>query len=379
MYLATCSTSHIVKAIEQLGYKKGMSAMLLVAEQETMHVPAIIDTLNKQNIHFFGGIFPGLIYHKKRYSEGIIILVFPMVYPAFLIENLHQEDQIKLPAFYNLINSTMTKYLSIILVDGLSANIAFFLSELHGHLGQNVSFFGGGAGSSSLEQSPCIFNNQGCFQDAALVAFIDLTAELSISHGWQYLSGPFIATKTDRNIIKELNWQNAYEVYSNTINQYSEEKINMVNFFNIAQKFPFGIYQDANNNTVRDPIAVNDRQELVCVGEVPQNTILNILYGTQESLIMAVEHSIKGCFQKSNGTIKHGLTMSCLSRMFFLKNNYQDELATINDNITTNNPDIVLEGAITLGEIAANNMGILEFFNKTVVTSIISNYNNNEE
>ena len=60
------------------------------------------------------------------------------------------------------------QYSLITYVDGLTSNISSYLSELYKY-GMQTSYFGGGAGSLSLQQKPCVFTNDGIFQDSAYV------------------------------------------------------------------------------------------------------------------------------------------------------------------------------------------------------------------
>ncbi len=57
----------------------------------------------------------------------------------------------------------------MVLVDGLAGNITAFLARLFSKLARTVTYIGGGAGSLTLQQKPCLFTPEGLFQDAALV------------------------------------------------------------------------------------------------------------------------------------------------------------------------------------------------------------------
>lgn len=373
MYIAQPTPLSILKKILHLDYQQDMVVMLLVCEKNAAHVPAIITTLQEENIRFFGGIFPGLIHGSKHYKEGVLITLLPTFIQPFLIKGLNTTN-IQLPQFSELpflLNSNTKKYLTIVLVDGLASNISLFLSKLFNRFGKMVSYFGGGAGSLSLQQMPCVFSNEGLFQNAAVVAFIDLHANMGVKHGWQQLEGPFIATKTNKNVVQELNWQNAFEVYSEVVETQAKQELDADNFFEIAKSYPLGIYRKGEEDIVRDPILVNDQKELVCVGEVPQNTVLNILKGNKNSLIGAAQEAASNCFANAPKNVKYGMTMDCISRVLFLENDFEKELAAVNSVFQNYDPKLILHGALTLGEIAANSSGFLKFFNKTIVTTAL--------
>ena len=44
-------------------------------------------------------------------------------------------------------------------------------------------------------------------------------------------------------------------------------------------------------STLRDPLTVNENGELVCVGQVEENTLVSIMKGNKDSLIIAAEEA----------------------------------------------------------------------------------------
>jgi hypothetical protein len=66
-----------------------------------------------------------------------------------------------------------------------------------------------------------------------------------------------------------------------------------------------------------------------------------------------------------------GLIFDCISRALFLDQDFKNELSAVYQSFQKYAPSIQPEGALSLGEIALNGRGNLEFFNKTLVTGII--------
>jgi hypothetical protein len=110
-----------------------------------------------------------------------------------------------------------SKPTAVLLVDGLSPNISHFLRAIYHQLGNRVSYWGGGAGSLTLQPRPCVFTREGVHQGAAIIALSTLPSRLGVRHGWRELKGPFVATRSDRNAIIQLNWRNAFDVYRSTV------------------------------------------------------------------------------------------------------------------------------------------------------------------
>ena len=51
---------------------------------------------------------------------------------------------------------------------------------------------------------------------------------------------------------------------------------------------------------IRDPLTVNENGELVCVGQVEENTLVSIMKGNKDSLIIAAEEAAIESMKKAN-------------------------------------------------------------------------------
>lgn len=368
MYLENPEINELLQATNELEIQSGESLFLMFGEKQVIDFHSLQSELTSLNIDFFGGIFPGIIYRNLQSNQGCILLKLKTLHPPILIQGLETPD-FDLPDFPSLDSEETNKKTVLTLVDGLTSNIATFLSEIHNVLGNTVNFIGGGAGSLSLVQRPCVFTNQGLFQDAAIVCFLDYQSKMGVRHGWQQLEGPIVATRTDKNIIHELNWQNAFEVYSSVVNADSTTSIGTENFFDIAKGYPFGIFKEDSENIVRDPISVDENGALICVGEVPENTVLYILKGDREALIASARKAVEDTLTPTDDSseIVDTLIVDCISRTLFLEEGFSEELKVVLDSVHQKHPNINPSGVLTLGEISSYGEGFLEFFNKTIV------------
>jgi hypothetical protein len=369
MYLPQPTLERIVEAIQSLGMRDNDVAMILIGEKDGLDITKMISTLNEQGIDFFGALFPRVIYDEQAYEDGAVIDILPALAKPFMIKGLNHE-KIELPRLIDKIK-TEKKLTSIILVDGLTYNISGLLEEMFNQFGNSIHYLGGGAGSLSLKQAACVFNAEGYFQDAAAVAFIDLESRLGVRHGWQKIMGPFVATKTHKNVIMELNWRNAVDVYREVVEPDAGVQLTRENFFDVAKAYPFGIFKAQAEDIVRDPIAFNEKGELICVADVPENAVLNILKGYNSLLIEAAGEAVpydEALAKKKN---QHHIVIDCVSRAIFLGEEFPTELATIKKKMKRDKEPARPIGALTLGEISSYGEGYLEYLNKTVVVGVL--------
>lgn len=363
MYLARPNADSIIQALGPEGIPSESLLLIFLATKSRMEITDLIRGLNKGNINFCGGVFPGVIYGDKHYDEGAVIVVLPVLEKPFLIKGLDTTEFV-LPDFGRKINHPRRKkYTAIILVDAWSAFISLFLSEIFNQLGDSFRYFGGGAGSLSLRNEPCIFTPEGEFRNAAMVLFTSLESTLGVRHGWKRFAGPIVATNTRNHIISELNWETPIEVYRTSVESHYGEKITAKNFSQVSREYPFGIYKKGSEDVIREPIAVNKKGELICAGEVPENTALYIMHGEKKSLLQAAGQAARDCMKRKRKEITYCLIADCVSRSIFLGNEFKKELEVVKNII---HPCLPI-GILSIGEIASHGDAYLEFFNKTIV------------
>lgn len=372
MLLTHLDQEAILKEIKNFSIQDGEILMLLIATESSAPVEPLVSALQALGIPFFGALFPGVIHDTKEIKEGIIIKKWKAAVPPIIIKDLANRtlsglEKLSLP-------EATGKLTAFTFVDGLTFHIDHFLESLNNIFGGKVNFIGGGAGVMSFEQQPCVFSNEGFFQDAAVVCLAEQESRLGVRHGWEKVAGPLVATQTERNVIHQLNWNNAFEEYKAIIKADSGKEINHDNFFEIAKNYPFGIYRENEEDIVRDPFKVGENGELICFGEVKPHTVLNVLKGDPSTLIDAAQEAINDC-KTDNATqlaASETMVVNCISRRHFLENAFEDEMSIIAKEIKTIEGEVP-HGILSLGEISSYGTGLLDIFNKTIVVGTFSN------
>lgn len=366
MYLQESHISGIKTYISDQHHNESTTFLILLAEKSAPELNELVRELNTLNISFLGGIFPSLISGKMHHDTGVIIQTLSHAQKPVVIKDLRKpETQLNTIS----IPESGDKLTQLVLVDGIADNISNFLFEMYNNFGNSVHYFGCGAGSISLEPKPCLITNEGVFKDAALICLLDMKSQLGVRHGWENIAGPFVATKTERNIIHEINWEPAFDVYKRLILNHSGIEIKKDHFFDVSKSYPFGIFKEESEFIVRDPIKI-ESHSITCIAEVPENTIMYLLTSDIKSLITAAGSTFKPNVPIISSP-RTNLIFDCISRALFLDKNFKNELAAVYNSFQKFAPGIQPEGALSLGEIALNGRGNLEFYNKTLVTGIL--------
>lgn len=332
--------------------------LLLVAEYTNFE----LKKLESYSGEIIGAVVPFIVYNNEFFNKGIISCDLEEENNFLLIENLKE---------FSIEDSFFKKSKSlVVLVDGLSSYISDFLDNLFQNIPENTQVIGGGAGKMTFERDPVIFTKNQFCKDSAIIISLNKKLNLGIQNGWEYLEGPFLTTNSEKNILKTLNFKNAFEVYKQVVEKDSGKKFTDDNFFDIAKSYPLGIIKYDKEVIVRDPIFVDSDNNMVLVGDIPQNSTINILKGKEDNLIKSSGIATKKAMEQIdlNNENYCVLVFDCISRAIFLGDRFVEELEEMKKNI---NPSKNLFGALTLGEIANNGDEYITFYNKTCVTGIL--------
>ena len=331
---------------------------LLIAEYTNFE----LEYLEKYEGEIVGAIVPFIVYNNEFFNKGVISCDLDEENNFLLINDLNKFSIDEL--FFRQSKSL------VVLVDGLSSYISDFLDNLFQNIPENTQVIGGGAGKMTFEREPVIFTKNEIKKDAAVIISLNKRLNLGIENGWETLEGPFLTTNSQKNILKTLNYRNAFEVYKEVVEKDSGMKFADDNFFDVAKSYPLGIVKYDKEIVVRDPILVDDDNNLVLVGDIPVNSTINILKGKEENLIessgLAAKNAIEQlpCEDQEHNVI----LFDCISRSIFLGDRFIDELAQIKKYMK---PSKNLFGALTLGEIANNGDEYITFYNKTCVIGVL--------
>lgn len=369
-FQSSADLSCLAQGLQQVSAGEGVKSMLVFcADGNQYDESALNDVLKAQSRVLMGGIFPQIVYQDQAYEQGCLVIGLTAELHVEVIAGLSDEKADYAEDIDQAFAQVDESETVLVFVDGLAKRISSLVDGLFDVFGAEPDFIGGGAGSLSFEQKPCLFTRQGVQQDCALVGLYQSPSRLAVGHGWTSVDQDHQITRVEKNVIYEIDNRNAFEVYQSAVNAISATPMSMDNFFEVAQAFPFGINKLSGEKIVRDPISVTDEGALICVGELVQGDFVDILSAQPDQLIQAAEETAKKAYATSaQQAPQMTLMMDCISRALFLKQDFSRELSSVNQ---ISGDSVPLMGALVLGEIANSGAGYLEFYNKTTVVASI--------
>ncbi len=347
-----------------------VTGMIVLACEENGFTPGSVDTILKQSPKpVFGGIFHSIIFNRKKLDRGTIVAGIRRPVKAVAVDRISEITNLDIFLEHTFETRLLQNKTMFVIVDGLSRHISPLIDSMLNCFGIIPNYIGGGAGSLS-GRKPCVISGEGLLEDAAVFALVDMESGIGVAHGWEPVAGPLKVTGAEGHKLISLNWRPAFTVYREVVEKISGNSFDHGDFFQLAKGFPFGIVKLAREMVVRDPIVV-DGTSLICVGEVPLNSLVYILKGNTDSLIAgalkARQLAEKSYWQPVKGK-KEGppitFFIDCVSRVLFLQSDFERELEAVYTGGA-------LLGALTLGEIANTGKSYLEYYNKTSVVGLL--------
>ena len=318
----------------------------------------------------FGGVFPEIVHGGEAFAEGAVLAdlsVRPDVTTITGLDDPETSFEAALP------EEVAPGRSAFVFVDAFADGIEAFTRSLFNRYGLEYDFLGGGAGTLADGGGPCLVTDRGLVEGAGVFATVEASTGVGVEHGWRDVAGPFRVTGSSGRTVSSLGDRPAFEAYRRAVESDSGRDVPREAFFEVAKSYPFGISRLGGERIVRDPHAVTDDGSLQCFGDVPEGEMVHVLTGDPESLISAAEGAYRTAVAGRDGDENASapspgdaavLLFDCISRVLYLGDDFGRELAAVGGE---GEPDI---GALTIGEIANDGRGNLEFYNKTVVAAL---------
>jgi len=363
MYLEYPSIKKILNSLENHSSSDKSFVFILIGENSKIQLGELVESLNQKNIRFAGGVFPQIIHNEVISSKSVIIKWISDDSISIYFDSPEVFSH-QISEFDSSIFST-----AYVLIPGLCSNSSEHLRSLYTYLGNDVKFIGGGTGRIKENNEGILISNDGVFRSGAIVILTESKTTTGALHGWTKLFGPFIATKTEKNFIKELNWENAFVVYQRFLKVALGINIDRSNFEENAVHYPFGIYKENKEYVIRDPLKVSKEGYLQCAGSIPENSLIDLMSMERDNFNSIPKNLISQNIN-AKSKISDVLIFNCISRANHLNSDFFMELSNLTEEIKNNQSQMNLEGALSIGEIYSSGEGYPEILNKSIVIGL---------
>lgn len=314
----------------------------LLPEAEVPRIEELRRACRARGVGVVGAIFPALIVDGAFGSAGVWLCRVDAAAPAFLVplpeagvggEEISRRVEAVLP-------SGPPPLLHLVF-DTFVPDIASIVEELYAQLADRVTYAGVAAGSERFVPMACLFDDEQVLERAVLVQLLP-HAPVAMLHAYPAPDRGRIATATDGNCVRTIDWRPAVEVYAELLLERSGVALEVEHFYASAVHHPLGIARADGEVVVRIPVATQADGSVFCVGEVPENAVLVLLDAPvdHQSCVDAIARRLGPAPQPR-------LAFYCAGRRGHLGAVADLELAVLDARVGP------VGGALSLGEIGA--------------------------
>lgn len=173
--------------------------------------------------------------------------------------------------------------------------------------------------------------------------------QLVVSHGsmggWETFGLERKVTKSNKNILFEIDGKNALSLYKTYLGKYAEELPGS------ALLFPLSLVIESSNETVvRTILSINEvEQSMTFAGDIPEGSKVRFMRANFDKLIHAASDAANNCLYVKDTIPKLALLVSCVGRKIILGNRIEEEVEAVKDIF---GPETTITGFYSYGEIS---------------------------
>ncbi len=251
------------------------------------------------------------------------------------------------------------------MADGLKVNGSQLVKGLNDAL--DVSVTGGLAGDDlSFEQTLVFADGPADELSAIIIGFYGDSLQVSVGckAGWKEFGAERIVTRSDGNVIYEIDNKPAIELYEAYLGDYIKDLPAS------GLLFPLNVREyEGDNEVIRVMMGINEDRSIIFAGDIPQGSTVRLMKTNIDNLIDG-SSLVANTIRPHNDKTSLALAVSCSGRRSVLKQLVDEEIEALH-NVLGENSQII--GFYSYGEIAPFSDDILncKLHNQTMTISVI--------
>ena len=234
----------------------------------------------------------------------------------------------------------------IVVSDGLNVNGSSLVKGLNESLPEGVAVTGGLAGDQDkFEETVVVVDGEVETKQVVAVGLYgnDLKVGYGSMGGWDPFGVVRMVTKSEGNVLYELDGQPALELYKTYLGEDAK------NLPGSALLFPLNLIQEGSDPLVRTVLAVDDEKgSMTFAGDLPKGSKVQLMRSNFERLIDGADGAA-GMTREGMGEFQAQLILlvSCVGRKLVLKQRVEEELEAVKGRLG----EVTMTGYYSYGEI----------------------------
>ncbi|WP_296311093.1 FIST signal transduction protein [Winogradskyella sp. UBA3174] len=234
---------------------------------------------------------------------------------------------------------------------------------------QNLLITGGLCGDAArFEKTVASYNENPKPGEIVAIGFYGETFEASfaIHGGWTPFGPERIVTKSESNVLFELDNKPALDLYKKYLGEKSKE------LPGAALLYPLNVKsQYEKQSYVRTILNIDEEKNtMILAGDIPENSKVQLMMTNVDNIANASELAAKQALEKRKNKPQLALLVSCIGRKLVLDQRVEEE---IDEVVSVIGDDTTFCGFYSYGEIAPFNLEInCQLHNQTMTITLIS-------
>jgi hypothetical protein len=260
--------------------------------------------------------------------------------------------------------------LVFVLSDGMHINGSELVAGLNENNALHIPVTGGLAGDGARFTRTLVGLNQ--LPGEGIVAAIGFYGKsLKIGHGsfggWDEFGPECTITRSEKNILYEIDGNNALDLYKEYLGPYQEELPGSALLFPLSLAEP-----GSEEHLVRTILSISEGEKsMLFAGNMPVGSKVRLMKANFDRLIDGSSTAAKNAFTSlSNGDPELAILISCVGRKLILQDRTDEEVAAVRKILGINSP---IAGFYSYGEISPfSPLGRCELHNQTMTITTFS-------
>lgn len=256
-----------------------------------------------------------------------------------------------------------------VLSEGSFVNGSSLINGLETNLNSSLSITGGMCGDDArFEKTVASFKENPKEGEVILIGFYGESLEISFASfgGWIPFGPERIITRSEGNILYEIDGQPALDLYK----KYLGEKSNELPQASLL--YPLNVTPDGKRDpVVRTILNINDAdQSMILAGDVPVNSRVQLMMASVDGIAQGAQTAADLAMTKRKNKPELALLVSCIGRKLVMNQRVEEEVEQVREVVGDKVP---LAGFYSYGEMAPfNGSTSCELHNQTMTLTLIS-------
>lgn len=349
--------------------------VLVFANRFVLEDEQVIEDVRKEfpYEHIVFGSTAGEILCCNVYDNSISVTAIEFEKSSFVVEReniLDYDKSAKIlgEVLYAKIPKENLKHL-FVLSEGSFVNGSSLIKGLEKDIDSEISITGGMCGDDArFEKTVASYKENPKVGEVILIGFYGETLEITYSSfgGWISFGPERIITKSEANILYEIDGQPALDLYKNYLGNKASE------LPQASLLYPLNVTPEGKKEpVVRTILNINnDNQSMILAGDVPMNSRVQLMMASVDGIGAGAKTAAEFAMKNRKNKPELAVLVSCIGRKLVMNQRIEEEVEQVGETIGEKIP---MTGFYSYGEIAPfNGSRSCELHNQTMTLTLIS-------